>query len=131
MAERARAIAAASWREINELASDFADGVIREVGVAAGEYVDATGVLYYDGYPRLVAHAQMQGAGGTSVRLEFTGVRKFAFDYDIEVSPAIATDIGAGVWEVRLLGLRVTAEECVAYITGDHGLGAGPFVLQR
>lgn len=120
---------AASWDEVNAIASDFADGVIREVSVVSGEHVDVHGVLHYGGYPRLAVHAQMQGAGGTSVRLVFVGVRKFGYDYDMEVSPAVAQDVGPGLWEVRVLGLRVTAETCETSVVGSQGLGKGPFLL--
>lgn len=131
--ERAETVVAKSatdWEKVNELTYDFADGIIRELGMLAGEHVDATGVAFYEGFPRLVVHAQMQGIGGTSARLEFAGIRKLGFDYDLDVSPAIAEDVAPGLCEVRVLGLRVTAERCTVAITGAEGLGEGPFVLQ-
>lgn len=121
---------AAGWSEANDLVCDFADGVIRELGFVAGEHVDATGVMHYDGFPRLIVHAQMQGAGGTSARLEFVGVRRLAFDYDVEVSPAEAKDIAPNLWEVCLLGLRVVAQECAICVARRGGLGEGPFIVQ-
>jgi hypothetical protein len=124
------AVDADGWKAINDLAVDFADGVVREAAVVAGEHVDVDGVMRFGGYPRLVVHTQMQGGGGVSIRLEFAGVRHYAFNYDVEVSPAIARDVGAGVWEVRFLSLRVTAEDCAALVVGSDGLGEGPFLVR-
>jgi hypothetical protein len=121
---------AEDWAGINDLAFDFADGVVREIAVVAGDYVGPDGVLYYGAYPRLLVHIQMQGASARSVRLEFLGVRRFGYDYDHEASPALATDVAADVWEVQVLALKVTAEECSAYVTGKDGLGGGPFIVR-
>lgn len=64
---------AADWSKANELAADFADCVIREVGLLGGEHVDSQGVLCSAGYPRLLVHAQMQGEGGMPLALSFAG----------------------------------------------------------
>jgi hypothetical protein len=124
-----RVTSAEDWAVVNERLADFADGIVREVGIRGGEHIERTGVLVSAGYPRVVAYVQMQGAGGTSAKLEFCGVRRLAFDHAMDVSPAIVTDVERDVWEVQLLGLKVAAEECVVTITGADGLGRGPFAL--
>jgi hypothetical protein len=121
---------ASDWAAVNEIAFDFEDGLIREAGATSGDYVGADGVLYYGGrYPNLLVHTQVQGAGGLAIRLEFFGVRSFAYDHDLEASPATAIDLAGGVWEVRVLALKVVAERCHASVSTQSGLGEGPFIL--
>jgi hypothetical protein len=121
---------AQDWAAINDLALGFEDGVVREALIEAGDHVSPDGTLHYGGYPRVVVHVQTQGAGGRAVRLEFKGVRTFSYDYGCEASPALVTDVTEGLWEARLLALKITAEECYAILVDSGGLGEGPFILR-
>jgi hypothetical protein len=89
------------------------------------------GQLVPVGEQSFIVCVQMQGAGGTSARLDFSGVRRVTFNYERDVSPAVGKALDQSTWEVELLALRIVAEECAVSLTGSAGLGEGPSIGGR